>query len=111
VSKATAASSSPSSTTSNVPTTSNILDGYLKRPECAQQLGKSSRTLDRWEVLGIGPPFIKMGRDRLYNVTEVRQWLAALAEKQRKTVRWSWHGVMPTELRQAQQRRKARASR
>ena len=34
----------------------NVLDGYVTRQGFAKQIGKTVRTLDRWEALRIGPP-------------------------------------------------------
>jgi predicted DNA-binding transcriptional regulator AlpA len=52
-----------------------ILNGYLRREELARQFGLSTRTIDRWEALRIGPPRVHIGRTILYNVESVREWL------------------------------------
>ena len=53
-----------------------ILAGYLRREELARQFGISTRTVDRWEAMRMGPPRIAVGRTILYNIESVREWLA-----------------------------------
>jgi len=57
--------------------TAPVLEDFLTRDELASELMRSPRTLDRWEVLGIGPPRTFVGRKILYRRMSVRQWLAA----------------------------------
>jgi helix-turn-helix protein len=54
-----------------------ILEDFLTKDELAAELGRNARTLDRWEVLGIGPPRTFIGRKILYRRTSVQRWLAA----------------------------------
>jgi hypothetical protein len=54
-----------------------ILEDFLTRDELASELRRSPRTLDRWEVLGIGPPRTIIGRTVLYRRTSTQKWLAA----------------------------------
>jgi hypothetical protein len=54
-----------------------ILEDFLTREELASELRRSPRTLDRWEVLGIGPPRTIIGRSVLYRRTSTQKWLAA----------------------------------
>jgi hypothetical protein len=54
-----------------------ILEDFLTRDELAAELRRSPRTLDRWEVLGIGPPRTIIGRTVLYRRTSTQRWLAA----------------------------------
>jgi hypothetical protein len=54
-----------------------ILVDYLPEPKLAAELGHCARTLARWRALRIGPPFTMSGKQVLYNVEAVRQWLAA----------------------------------
>jgi hypothetical protein len=54
-----------------------LLSEYLTTQELATELGRNRRTLDRWEVLGIGPPRTRVGRKVLYRRTSVQRWLAA----------------------------------
>ena len=53
----------------------HILDGFITREQLAAELGKSPRTIDRWEVRRIGPPRVIVGRTILYRVESVRLWL------------------------------------
>jgi hypothetical protein len=54
-----------------------ILEDFLTREELASELRRSPRTLDRWEVLGMGPPRTIIGRTVLYRRTSTQRWLAA----------------------------------
>jgi hypothetical protein len=54
-----------------------ILDEFLTREELASALRRSPRTLDRWEVLRMGPPRTLVGRAILYRRASVQKWLAA----------------------------------
>jgi hypothetical protein len=53
----------------------SILEEFLNREDLSQQLHISTRTLDRWHALGIGPPRVCVGRTILYNIESVRDWL------------------------------------
>jgi len=55
-----------------------ILSEFLTKEELASELGRNQRTLDRWDVLGLGPPRTRVGRQVLYRRTSVQKWLAAL---------------------------------
>jgi len=61
----------------------SVLDGYVTRDVLASQFGKSTRTIDRWETLRMGPPRVVVGRTVLYRVDSVRQWLES--REQRRT--------------------------
>lgn len=52
-----------------------VLEGYLRREQLAAELGKSVRTLDRWETSRMGPPRVVCGKSILYRVESVRDWL------------------------------------
>jgi predicted DNA-binding transcriptional regulator AlpA len=52
-----------------------VLEGYMPETELAVQLGKSLRTLWRWRVRGVGPPYVVVGRVVMYRISSVRQWL------------------------------------
>jgi hypothetical protein len=54
-----------------------ILEDFLTRDELASELQRSPRTLDRWEVLGIGPPRTSVGRKILYRRISVQRWLVS----------------------------------
>jgi hypothetical protein len=58
-----------------------ILDDYLSRPKMAEQLGKSERTLERWESLRIGPPVTRIGRELFYNIESAREWLRSREQR------------------------------
>ena len=60
-----------------------ILAEYLTREELASELRRNPRTLDRWEVLGMGPPRTLVGRQVLYRRSSLLKWLAA--QEQRST--------------------------
>jgi hypothetical protein len=61
-----------------------ILSEFLTKEELAAQLGRNPRTLDRWDVLGVGPPRTRVGRTIYYARATVLRWLAA-QEHQRST--------------------------
>jgi hypothetical protein len=54
-----------------------ILSDFLTKDELAAELGRNPRTLDRWELLGTGPPRTHVGRKVLYRRASVQKWLAA----------------------------------
>jgi hypothetical protein len=54
-----------------------ILSEFLTKEELASELGRNARTLDRWDVFGIGPPRTYLGRKVLYKRGSVQRWLAA----------------------------------
>lgn len=54
-----------------------ILEEFLTREELATELRRSPRTLDRWDVLGIGPPRTPVGREIFYRRASVQAWLRA----------------------------------
>ena len=54
-----------------------FLSEFLTTVELAAELGRNPRTLDRWDVLGMGPPRTRVGRTVLYRRTSVQKWLAA----------------------------------
>ena len=61
----------------------SILSEFLTKEELAAELRRNPRTLDRWEVLGMGPPRTHVGRKILYRRASVQKWLAA-QERQRR---------------------------
>jgi hypothetical protein len=58
-----------------------ILAEYLTREELASELRRNPRTLDRWEVLGMGPPRTLVGRQVLYRRSSLLKWLAAQEQR------------------------------
>lgn len=52
-----------------------ILKDYVPRDKLAAQIGKSVKTLVRWENDGKGPPVTRIGRDVVYRVSSVEKWL------------------------------------
>jgi hypothetical protein len=54
-----------------------ILSEFLTKEELAVELRRNKRTLDRWEVLGVGPPRTLVGRLILYRRSSLLKWLAA----------------------------------
>jgi hypothetical protein len=60
-----------------------ILAEFSTREELAAELRVNPRTLDRWRVLGIGPPQTHVGRKVLYRRTSVQKWLAAQEHQRR----------------------------
>jgi hypothetical protein len=52
-----------------------ILKDYIPRPKLAADIGKSVKTLVRWELDGRGPPVTRIGRDVLYYIPSVQKWL------------------------------------
>ena len=54
-----------------------ILSEFLTKEELAVELRRNPRTLDRWDVLGMGPPRTHVGRQVLYRRASVQKWLVA----------------------------------
>ena len=58
------------------------LDEYITREDLARQLGKSTRTLDRWAVERTGrPPRTRVGRSIFYSKSELAAWLEQQTER------------------------------
>ncbi len=53
-----------------------VLTDFVTPAGLANELGVCPRTLDRWNVLGEGPPRVKIGRRVLYRRSSVLEWLA-----------------------------------
>ena len=58
-----------------------ILSEFLTKEELAAELRRNPRTLDRWDVLGVGPPRTRVGRQVLYRRASVERWLAAQEQR------------------------------
>jgi phage terminase Nu1 subunit (DNA packaging protein) len=51
----------------------SVIAGLITRGQLAAQLGRSERTVIRWEHAGL--PVIKLGATRLYDPVKARAWL------------------------------------
>lgn len=60
---------------------SEIMSGFLSRAELALQLGKSERTLERWEEQKIGPLTTKGGQTPYYKIDSVQEWLRSREQR------------------------------
>jgi hypothetical protein len=60
-----------------------ILAEFLTKEELAAELRRNPRTLDRWDVLGMGPPRTFVGRQILYRRSSLLKWLAAQERRSR----------------------------
>jgi hypothetical protein len=63
-----------------------ILAEFLTREQLASELRRNKRTLDRWEVLGMGPQRTLVGRQVLYRRSSVQRWLAAQENPDRSDI-------------------------
>ena len=62
-------------------TDSSPLGDYLTKDQLAQQLGRSTRTIDRWHTQRIGPQRTKVGNKLiLYSKKSVSEWLERQTE-------------------------------
>lgn len=52
-----------------------ILAEFFTLEALAAELRRNKRTLDRWDVLGVGPPRTRVGRRVLYRRASVQTWL------------------------------------
>ena len=52
-------------------------DQKFARPEAANYLGNSARTLEGWAVRGGGPRMLKLGSRVVYRRRDLDAWLAA----------------------------------
>ena len=59
---------------------SPLLEGYWTKNELARALGRTTRTIDRWHLLRIGPRRTKVKKLILYLRADVEKWLASHAE-------------------------------
>jgi len=50
---------------------------HLDTREAADYLHLAPRTLERWRLVGEGPPYRKFGRRALYNQEDLEHWAAA----------------------------------
>ncbi len=54
---------------------SNLLEGYVSRPELAAALNVNTRTLSRYENQADGLPSVLIGGRKFYRLESVRRWL------------------------------------
>jgi hypothetical protein len=59
----------------------SILSDFFTKKELATELRRNQRTLDRWEVLGEGPPRTRVGRQVFYRRSSVAKWLASQEQR------------------------------
>ena len=50
---------------------------YFSRDEAARVLELTTRTLDRWRLIGYGPPYTLVGRQVRYRREAIETWLRA----------------------------------
>lgn len=58
-----------------------LLADYLTREQTAEELHLAVRTLERWKVLRIGPPQVRIGARVYYHRRRVAEWLAQRTDK------------------------------
>jgi hypothetical protein len=58
-----------------------VIGGLLLKPRkaAAAVLGKSEKTLVRWELDGSGPKVTRIGRDVYYAVPDLEKWVRSLS--------------------------------
>ena len=61
--------------------TTSPLSEYLTRDELARELRRSTRTLDRWHTMRVGPPRTRAGKLILYRKSHVVRWLERQTEQ------------------------------
>ena len=59
-----------------------LSDEFIPETKLARELGRDTRTLQRWRAQRLGPPYIRMGRQVLYRRDAVRGWLIAMEQEQ-----------------------------
>ncbi|PVZ53054.1 excisionase [Arthrobacter sp. H-02-3] len=52
-----------------------MVNDLLAPTELGARLGKSQAALAQWRYLGVGPKFIKLGRNIRYRASDVEAWL------------------------------------
>jgi hypothetical protein len=58
----------------------SLLDDYLPPEDLAAELNVTTRTLDRWRVVGSGPPLTKIGR-AVYYSRKAAEWVRAREQR------------------------------
>ncbi len=69
------------------PARAGLLAEYLTPDELAEELGKSPRTIARWDGLRIGPPKTVIGKKTYFRREAVRQWLLTQEREQVRVAR------------------------
>jgi hypothetical protein len=54
-----------------------VLANYFDRREAGEQLGRTPRTLIRWEKMREGPPVTRIGREPFYHRDSFAEWVRA----------------------------------
>lgn len=49
----------------------------LNTKQAAELLGLRQQTLENWRCAGLGPAFVKLGRQVRYDPRELQSWIAA----------------------------------
>jgi predicted DNA-binding transcriptional regulator AlpA len=62
---------------------------FLTREDVASALGYSIQTIKRWELNGMGPQYIKVGKLIAYRVEDVEEWVRERLGGAEKTARSS----------------------
>lgn len=52
-----------------------VLTEYFDEDQLAREIDLSKRTLKRWRVERVGPPWTRVGRRVVYRKEAVREWL------------------------------------
>jgi predicted DNA-binding transcriptional regulator AlpA len=63
-------------------TADRVIGGLRLKPRksAAKVIGKSEKTLIRWELDGTGPPVTRIGRDVYYEESDLEAWVRSLTE-------------------------------
>ncbi len=61
------------------PESGGLLEGMMPEVEVALELRVSVRTVIRWRVSGVGPPYVRLGKRVFYKRQDVAAWLARQA--------------------------------
>ena len=62
-------------TTGTEPSAPSLLQGFITEQEYARQRGVSVRTCQRDRAMRKSPPYCVMGKQVLYRISAVREWL------------------------------------
>lgn len=65
----------------------DILEDYYDKPEFAESIGKSEKTVDRMITKGLAPPITRIGKTPYFRKDSVKDWL--LKQEQRMPTRRS----------------------